>query len=105
MTSTKQAAVRLCVAVAQNHDIPSPTARIAAWLIGVAELRGGFPIEVSCRQIQLGVDQDGVKVQGTGCHNATIRESLEWLETRGLISISEGAYSGGGHNSLMIEAK
>lgn len=102
MNDVLSAAQRLCAATTTIKSMPSPAVRIAAWLIGVAQKQGGFPVQVSYRQIQAGFERDGVQVQGTGCHNATIRESLQWLSDNGLVTMQQGKHSGGGHHAVVV---
>lgn len=97
MARTVQAE-RLCEIVITD-DINSTTVRTAAWLIGAAKVAGGFPLELSLRQIREGFKRDGAEVAGTGSRLETIKASLEWLEQRGYLTTKTGNAIGFGHTS------
>lgn len=103
MSDVKDAALRVCLAASGEGGMSNPTAHIAAWLVGIASATGGFPIEVTRREIQFGYNRSGVSYPGTGCHNNTIRDALQWLEHHGLIKMSHGEHRGGGHHSILLE--
>lgn len=97
-----QAALRLCVAVAENSEMPNTTARIAAWVVGTAQKLGGFPLEVSVKEIQHGFIRGSTGVDGTGCHHNTISAALDWLQENRILQVSSGRYLSGGHSSKVI---
>ncbi len=101
-TTEAPAAVRYCIASTTLPHMPNPAARIGAWLAGVCSALKTDTIEVSYRQIQLGLSRGGFFFEGTGCHNATIRESMQWLEQEGLIATKQGEYTGGGHHAVAV---
>lgn len=72
------------------------TARVAAWLIGVAMKLGGFPLSLSMRQVCNGFERNGMTFPGTGCRMETVKASLQWLEENGLLESTEGEKSGFG---------
>lgn len=92
-------AVRFCKAVSTHPQMSNATARIGAWLIGAAAATGGFPLELTLRQIQTGFTRNGRTVQGTGSRPETIRASLEWLEANGYLNSVDGRRGGFGHYS------
>lgn len=100
--SIGQVAARFCVVVEANPEITNATARIGAWLIGTAVKLGGFPVQLSLRQIQKGFSREGVTIEGTGCRMETIKASLEWLETSGYLHSEDSpAISGFGHHARL----
>lgn len=103
--NTIAVAARICVAVSENEDIPNPTARIAAWIVGVALRSGGFPIEVSVHEMQRGFPLGSHAVAGTGCHHNTIKAALEWLQDHELLQVAQGAYLSGGKYKHIISVK
>jgi hypothetical protein len=92
-------AERFCDAVVINYDMSNATARIGAWMIGAAKQVGGFPLELSLRQISEGFTVGRVTVKGTGSRLETIKAALEWLEQEGLLKIEEGGHAGFGKHS------
>ena len=88
-----------CEVITRNPQMTNATARIGAWLIGAAYKTGGFPIELSFRQIGNGFTRNGVTVEGTGSHATTIRQALEWLEENGHLKSTDGNAVGFGHRS------
>lgn len=97
-----EAALRLCVAVAEHCDMPNSAARIASWIVGAAEKTGGLPLEVSVGEIQAGFVRGTTGVDGTGCHHNTISAALGWLQEHGILTVSPGRYLSGGHSSKII---
>lgn len=83
-------AAKLCELAVTNPDMPNAAARVGGWIIGYARQNGGFPVELTFRQIQA----------ATGSHNDTIRNSVEWLVEAGLFRTEEGAHSRGGHRAI-----
>ena len=82
-------AARLCELTVSQPGMPNAAARVGAWIVGYAQSNGGFPVELTFRQIQA----------ATGCHNDTIRNSVEWLVNAGLFRTEDGAHSGGAHRA------
>ena len=66
--------------IANTPDISNATARVAMWIHGVALISGGYPVDVSYRQIQKGIKLADQSIPGTGCRVETIKEALSWLE-------------------------
>lgn len=95
-------AARLCVAVTETEDMPNPTARIAAWIVGLAVRTGRNTIEVSVHEMQHGFFSGGARVVGTKCHHNTIKVALDWLEQRGFLKVTQGAYLSGGKYKHII---
>lgn len=91
-------AARFCERVSETPEMSNATARVAAWLIGVAMKLGGFPLSLSMRQVCVGFERDGMKFPGTGCRMETVKASLQWLEDNGLLESTEGERSGFGHH-------
>lgn len=91
-----------CLTVSQRNDIPNPIARIGAWIVGAASLTGGFPLEVTFREIHSGFLRNGVRVEGTGCHLSTVARALVWLEECKIIRVESGKPSGFGHHARII---
>lgn len=85
MTYKSQADI-LCGIVARSKDMTSATVRITAWLIGVAELTNGYPVEVSYRQVRDGLTIYGKTFAGTGSRLETIKLAFEWLGGRGYLT-------------------
>lgn len=96
------ASEKLCTLVVSDDDITNPAVRIGAWIVGAAKVRGGFPLEVTVREIQDGFSHQGAKVAGTGCHHNTISQCLEWLSERGFLTVKNGRTLPGGHVSRII---
>lgn len=99
MSDTLTHGSKLCHVIASTPDVTNATARIAAWMVGVADITGGFPIELSYRQVTDGFTKDGVIVAGTGSRTETIKVAFEWLEARGYLKVEEGSAIGFGHSS------
>lgn len=91
-------AERFCERVSETPEMSNATARVAAWLIGVAMKLGGFPLSLSIRQICNGFERDGMEFPGTGCRIETAKYALQWLEENGLLESTEGEKSGFGHH-------
>jgi hypothetical protein len=83
-------AVKLCELAVSQPDMPNAAARVGAWIVGHAHRNGGFPVELTFRQIQA----------ATGCHNDTIRNSVQWLVEAGLFTTEDGARSRGPHRAV-----
>ena len=94
-------AERLCEQVVKDSEISNATVRISAWLVGVAALTGGFPVDLTYRQVREGYTKNGVYIAGTGSRIETIKASFEWLEKRGYLVTEEGSASGFGHTSRL----
>lgn len=94
---------KFCTLVASHPDITNATARIGAWLFGVAELAGASTFEGSYRDIRDGFVVNGRKISGTGSHIGTIKSSIEWLEDKQVIRTSQGKPTGFGHFSRVYE--
>lgn len=90
MDTPNPTAERLCRIVVQHPNIPNPTVKVGAWIVGRAADQGGFPVELTFRQIQA----------ATGAHNRTIREAVERLADLGLFRTQAGAHSGGAHRAV-----
>jgi len=88
---------RFCKFVSCTPEVSNATARIGAWLIGVAEQRGGFPVELTYRQIRDGIQVDDDSIPGTGSRLETIKAAVQWLEDHGVLETSIGGPSGFGH--------
>ncbi len=97
MSSSAVLASNFCRLVTEQKGISNATARLCAWLIGVSDKTGGFPLELSLRQITDGFEHNGVKVIGTGSREETIRASLAWLEEHGFLQSTVGRQVGFGH--------
>lgn len=91
-------ALHFCEAVPEHRSISNATARLGAWLIGAAHRTGGFPIELSLKQMQGGFIRDGVRVDGTGCRIETLKAAILWMEKNSLLESVQGGRSGGAHN-------
>lgn len=89
MSTSRTIADKLCALTVSRPDIPNPTVRVGAWIIGFALGKGGFPVELSYRQIQA----------ATGCHNNTIRSSVEWLVDAGFFRTEPGSVRSGPHRA------
>ena len=96
------ASAKLCSLVVDHDDISNPAVRIGAWIVGAAAVRGGFPLEVTVREIQEGFVHEGREVAGTGCHHQTISRCLEWLSDTKFLTVKEGRSLSGGHASRII---
>jgi hypothetical protein len=84
--------------IVKRSDMSNATVRIAGWLIGAAKATGGFPLELSFRQIAHGFEKDGVVVPGTGSRLETVRDSLKWLEEHGYLKVEQGRPSRNNHH-------
>lgn len=97
------AATRVCDVMAR-HDMPNPAARLLGWLAGVAEITGGFPVEVSSRQIREGfTTPSGEQIAGTNNHHETVMGSLAWLEENGIVKVADGKTLRFGKQAMRIE--
>jgi CRP-like cAMP-binding protein len=85
-----------------QDDFTPSEVRLASWLIAAADKLGGFPVDVSKRDIKEGFTRGDVTLQGWGAHYRTIGNALESLEERGYITSAEGQYVGYGHKSRII---
>lgn len=87
-------AERFCKLVAETPDMSNATARFGAWLLGVAGKTGGFPVELTFRQIRDGIE--GV-TPGLGGRYETFHSSIDWYQSRGLLNVTptDRASSGG----------
>lgn len=94
---------KFCTLVARHPDITNATARIGAWLFGVAELLGRDSLEVSYRDIRDGFVLDDHQIEGTGSHIDTIKSSIEWLENKNVVETSQGRPIGFGHFSRVYK--
>jgi hypothetical protein len=92
---------KLCTVVSQTRDMSNATARIAAWMVGAANATGGFPIELSYRQVKEGFTKEGKDVPGTGSRTETIKAAFDWLEEKGYLTVIEGSAIGFGHSSRL----
>lgn len=99
--STNIQAERLCEQVVKSKDMSNATVRIAAWLLGAANASGGFPLDLSYRQVRDGYNKEGVYIAGTGSRIETIKASFEWLEDRGYLTTEKGNASGFGHTTRL----
>lgn len=79
-----------CKMVATNSKITNAHARMGAWLIGAAEMTGGFPLNLTYTEIQGGFTRDGISVSGTGSRFETIRAAIEALKELGVLEVEEG---------------
>lgn len=95
---TNDTAAKFCHMLV-TREVPANAARVGAWIIGAAEASGGFPIELTMRQIGKGYTKDGVTLVGTGSRWETITDALEWLEDNGVLRSSPGRGVGFGHQS------
>lgn len=95
----QQIALAYCDLITRRKDMPNATARLGAWLVGVASRLGGFPVELSFTQMRDGFETPGGRIDGTGSRTETIRASLGWLEENGLLSSTEGSPVGFGYTS------
>lgn len=85
--------------------LSSSSIRILAWLVGVAIVQGKFPVEVSYRQIRLGMQIGDITIHGTRCHQDTVRLAVDQLHLLGLITLDEGRTIAGGTSQLRITVK
>ena len=83
--------------VAEAPEMSNAAARFGAWLVGSADLTGGFPIELTMHQIRNGFTRNGSTVPGMGGRYETIKASISWLEKRGYLSSTEGRAVGFGY--------
>ena len=90
-------AVRFYRAVVESLHMPDAAARVGAWMIGVALDTGGFPLELSTRQIKDGFVHGNLYITGTGSHLEIIKEALEWLERYGHLQSVDGGHCLDGH--------
>ncbi len=88
-----------CKMVARNPGISNATARFGAWLIGAADIAGGFPLELTTHQIREGFSRNGVDVKGLGGRYETINASISWLESHGYLKVTEGRKVSFGFNA------
>ncbi len=95
-------AEKFCQIVIENPDMSNATVRIGAWLIGAAKKTGGFPLELSIRQINNGFIRRGKKVEGARSRMLTIQEALRWWEDNGYISVKDGRVVTGGSHAKII---
>lgn len=103
MTDLENMGTRFSVAIIGKPDIPNVAVKVGLWLIGAASLAGGFPVEVSMRDIEKGFkSSDDVEIAGTGNHSSSIRTALEWLEENDFIRTEEGRDVGFGHRAKKI---
>ena len=101
--SLDNVAVRLCCTVTETPEFSNPAAKVGAWLVGVAARTGGFPLTLTYRQIQRGfTTNDGKRVEGTGCHNSSIRAALRALQESGMLTLEDGPHSSGQHNAIVV---
>ena len=77
-------AAEFCKHVASS-DMDNATVRIGAWLIGVAEKVGGFPLNITPTDIRNGLEIDGVRIAGTGSRRETVMQSIAKLEEAGFL--------------------
>lgn len=97
-------AERFCQLVAESPEMSNATARIGAWMIGAAIKTGGFPLEISMRQVTHGFKtrgpkRDRIKVEGTGSKDITVRTALNWYEERGYLTSTQGEPRGFGSHA------
>lgn len=101
MSNMRNVALSFCRAVAENPSINNSDARIGAWIIGAAERTGGFPMELTYRDICKGFTRNDVTVEGLGSRYETIRAALDSLEGLGLLTLEEGKDVGFGYTSKL----
>lgn len=99
MSSIDKVALSFCRLIAERPKLNNSDARIGAWIIGAAEMTGGFPIELTYRDIAKGFERNGVVVKGLGSRYETIRAAVETLEGVGALSTEEGKKVGFGYTS------
>jgi hypothetical protein len=105
--SLHRVALAFSEAVADGTLNDNATVKIGAWLIGAAQMTGGFPLELSRRMITLGFEKNGVTVEGTGSRVETVTAALEALENAGILEVEEGESGRSGHRQMlytMVEA-
>ena len=90
---------KFCQIVANTPDITNATVRTGVWLLGVASELGGFPVELTYRQIRDGFEINNKHIPGTGSRHETIKSTLQWLEEAKLLSHTAGSKVGFGHTS------
>lgn len=77
------------------------TVRIATWMFGVAAISGGFPVELTYRQIRDGIEINNKLIPGTGSRHETIKASLDWLEENGILKSDNGKPTGFGKSTRL----
>lgn len=100
-----QQCAKFCRVVASTPEMTNATARIGTWMFGVAAASGGFPIELTYRQIRDGVEINNKTIPGTGSRHETIRASIDWLKEHGILTYSDGDPIGFGHMSRKYSMK
>jgi len=102
MSMTIQAvAMELCRRGSADQ-FTSSEVKLATWLINAAEKQGGFPVELTMREIKEGCTIAGSELAGWGAHYRTIGSALEGLQEHGFIVIGEGRPKGFGHQAKVI---
>lgn len=92
-------ASEVCIRLSNLPEASNAAVRLAVWMLGVAEVSGGFPLTLSLRQICRGFRKDGKEFKGTGSRIETVKASIQWLEEEGFLAIGDGTYSGFGFTS------
>ena len=89
-----------CGMVAREPGISHAAARFGAWLIGAAEMTGGFPLELTLHQVRFGFVRDGVGVSGMGGRYETIDAAIKWYTDKGFLECTEGRPVGFGYTAV-----
>lgn len=97
---------QLCRLVTDSADATPQTAKLGAWVIATALKTGGFPLEVSLRDIEFGFEVNYmdslIQIPPAGISRASIHKSLDWLEEAGLLKIDDGRPRQSGHPARLI---
>lgn len=94
-------AADFCALVSKTPDMSNAAARFGAWLIGVAERTGGFPIETSMAKIIRGFTHNGIEIDGLGSRPETLRAAIDWFETHGYLTATPGRPAGFGYTTFL----
>jgi hypothetical protein len=98
---TEPDVIALCERATLDQFTPSEV-KLASWLLTAGHLLGGFPVEVSMRDIKEGCQRGPIHIPGWGAHYRTIGHAFESLEERGVIHWQEGSARGFGYSSKLI---
>lgn len=98
-TQRPSVAAEFAQCVLRRPKMQHAACRVGVWLAGIADLTSSRSVEAFAIDIQKGWERNGVRVAGVSFRHETVKKSIEYLVSEGLLSVTDGNESRGSSSS------
>ena len=100
--NTDTLAGKFCRLIATRKDATPQTAKLGAWILSAATAAGGFPLQVSLRDIEFGFAAGDERMPPVGVSRVSINASLDWMQQNKVLHVADGEIRPSGRPARLI---